>query len=313
MDSYHKIQQIYKEEVKDIFDGHIIIEEKLDGSQFRIEINTNGEIKCGSRRIDDLGIDSMFKFATDQANHIFANYKPDVKMTVFCEYLAKPKQNSIPYARVPLNNLILFDVKRDTIYLDRPQKELFAKQHGMEIVPLLWEGEGSEIFDEEKGTINEAFKNELLKKQSILGHQKGFDKIEGFVIKNYNKLYDVNRFRQYQESTHPWMSAKIVNDEFKEKNKEENPNRSQNLQKLKDVYRTEARCQKAIQHLQEKGILKGELADLKHLVPEVIRDIEEEEKETIKEALWNLFGKEIVGYASKEMIPYYKKHLAENN
>lgn len=307
MEHYQKIQQAYKPEADGIFDGHVIIEEKVDGSQFRIEIDTDGSITCGSHHQDGVTIDSMFKLGVEKAHHIFEGYKPEVKMTVFCEYLSTPKQNAIPYERVPLHNLILFDVRRDTRYLDRPQKELFAKQHGMEITPLLWEGDGSEIST--NGKINEAFVQELLKRKSILGHQKGFDRIEGFVIKNYGKFFDVNRYPHYEGH---WKCVKIVNDAFKEKNKEENPNRSENLQKLKDLYRTDARYMKAIQHIKEQGLLVGELSDLKYLVPEVQRDIEEEEIEVIKNALWNLYGKEIVGYASKGMPEYYKKYLLDN-
>ena len=268
-------------------------------------------IIVGGDEPPDMG---MFSLGVEKAEHVFSGYKPDVEMVVFCEYLKSPKQNTIPYSRVPLHNLILFDVQRDTLFINRQQKELFAKQHGLEIVPLLWEGDASEIVDkDDPNKMNEAFKEELLKKTSILGHQdKGFQTIEGFVVKNYDKLYDIERFRNYEESTHPWMCIKIVNEKFKEKNHEENPNKTNKFQELKDNYRTEARCMKAIQHLQEEGKLTGQLSDLRLLVPEVIRDIEEEEKEGIKDALWGMFGKEITGYASKEMIPTYKKYLEEN-
>ena len=107
------------------------------------------------------------------------------------------------------------------------------------------------------------------------------------------------------------MSAKIVNTEFKEKNREENPNRAQNLQNLKDNYRTDARMMKAIQHCKERGLLVNHLSDLRFLIPEMIQDIEVEEKENIKEALWKMFGKEITGYASKGMPEFYKKYLSE--
>lgn len=314
MYSYHKISQSYHEESNGVYDGHIIIEEKIDGSQLRIEILPDGTITVGSHKMDGVTVDSMFRLGVESAQRIFANYKPEVKMTIFCEYLSKPKQNSIPYANVPLNNIILFDVKRDTLYIDRPQKELFAKQHGLEIVPLLWSGQGSEIVDKDNpNIINEAFKEELLKKQSILGHQGGFDRIEGFVVKNYDKMYDTERYRSYERSTHPFISIKIVNEAFKEKNKEENPTNKESLQKLKEMYRTEARYDKAIQHLREKGEITDQIGDLKFLIPEVKHDLIEEEKEGIKDALWKLFGGEIVGYAVKGMPEHYKKRLEEIN
>lgn len=307
MEHYQKIQQSYKEEVADIFEGHVVIEEKIDGSQFRIEIKKDGTITCGSHHQDGIIVDSMFKLGIEKAQHIFANYKPSEDITVFCEYLASPKQNSIPYERVPLNNLIIFDVKRDTLYLNRAQKELFAKEHGLEIVPILWEGDGADIST--NGKINEAFKEELLKRKSCLGHGAGFDRIEGFVIKNYAKFYDINRYPHYEGH---WKCVKIVNDSFKEKNHEENPNRTNKFQELKDNYRTEARCMKTIQHLKEAGKLTGTLADLGLLVPEMKRDIEEEEGEGLKNTLYRMFAPEVIGYATKEMIPVYKKYLEEN-
>ena len=302
MESYQKIQQPYKEEVKGIYDGYVVIEEKIDGSQMRIEIDTDGTITCGSHHQDGVTVDSMFRVGVEEAEKLFAEYKPKVKVTVFAEYLSKPKQNTIAYEKTPLHGLILFDVKKDTRYLDRKQKELFAKEHGMEIVPVLWEGEGSEVTEE--------LTKELLTKPSVLGHQKGFDRIEGLVIKNYNKFYDVNRYPHLEGH---WLCIKIVNDTFKEKNHEENPSSKNKFQELKEMYRTDARLLKAVQHLKEKGELKGELADLRFLVPEVIRDLEEEEKEVIKDALWKLFGKEICGYASKGMPEFYKKYLLEQS
>jgi len=309
MDHYQKIQQAYKDEVKDILDGHVIIEEKVDGSQFRIEIDIDGKITCGSHHQDGVTVDSMFKLGVEKAEHVFTGYKPEVKMTVFCEYLATPKQNAIPYARVPLHNLLVFDIKRDTLYLDRPQKELFCKQHGLEVVPILWEGDGKEIADEH-GRVNKAFAEELLKRESILGHQRGFDRIEGFVVKNYSKFYDINKYPHFEGH---WKCVKIVNDAFKEKNREENPNKANKFQELKDNYRSEARMLKTIQHLKEKGLLKGELSDLKLLIPEMERDIWEEEGEELAKTLVKMFGKEIVGYASKGMVAYYKNYLLQKD
>lgn len=302
MESYQHIQQQHHKEVEDIWEGYVTIEEKIDGSQFRIEFHPDREMEFGSHHNDGVEVDSMFKLAIEGAKKIFQDYKPDVRTTVFCEYLSKPKQNSIPYAKVPNNNLILFDVKRFDKYLDRKKKEKFAERYGMDIVQLIWEGDGDKITPE--------LIKEFLAKPSILGHVKGFDRVEGIVVKNYDKLYD----EPEGHSLHGhFKCTKIVNDAFKEKNSEENPNSKNKFQDLKEIYRTDGRFLKAIQHLKEKGELTGELSDLRFLVPEVMRDIEEEEKEVIKDALWKLFGKEIVGYAGKGMPEFYKKYLVEQS
>src|SRR5690348_14066246 len=103
MESYQKIQQKYNKEVKDILNGYVVIEEKVDGSQFRIEVSPEGVIKTASKNIE-LGTDSMFKLATDIAENIFAGYKPLETTTIFCEYLKSVKHNTLAYGRVPNNH-----------------------------------------------------------------------------------------------------------------------------------------------------------------------------------------------------------------
>ena len=318
VDKYHKILQSYDKVARGIYDGRIDIEEKVDGSQFKICISTDGTITCASHNSPDGSPPDMkmFGLAIEQAERIFEGYNPAVEMTVYCEYLKSPKHNTIAYGRVPKNNLIIFDVKRDTLYMNRVAKEEFALSFGMEVVPLLYSGDASVVVDEnDPDRMDEEFKIYMLKNTSILGHDEKakFRTIEGFVVKNYEKLYDVKKYRNFEQSTHPWMCIKIVNEKFKENNHDENPNRTNKFDELKKNYRTEARMLKTIQRAHEEGLLKGELSDLRILVPMVIQDIIDEEEDRIKDALWRIFGKEITGNASKEMIDSYKKWLEDHN
>lgn len=50
------------------------------------------------------------------------------------------------------------------------------------------------------------------------------------------------------------------------------------LELLYDSYRTEARWQKAVQHLRDEGKLLGEPKDIGPLMAEIWRDLVEEEK-----------------------------------
>lgn len=302
MESYQKISQPYKPEIQDIWKGDIIVEEKVDGSQFRIELDA-GEIKCGSHKMDDLSlVDNNFKKGTDAAQEIFKEYRQSgSKISIFCEYLGKPKQNSIAYKRIPEKYLVVFDIKVDDRYMDRDQKEAWASTFtGLEIVPLLWKGKGEDF--------TEKIQKELLTKPSFLGHQEGYDRIEGFVVKNYSKWYDVDKY-PYLEGH--WLCTKIVNDSFKEKNKIENPSAGNQLQALKDSLNSIPRWVKGVQHLREEGLIENELKDLGKIIPEVKRDIEEEEKEVIKEELWKLYGKDILAYSVKGLAEWYKEYLIE--
>ncbi len=306
MEPYQKIQQPYHKEVQNIWKGHIVVEEKIDGSQFRIEIIKNGEISCGSHHQELSMVDSMFKLGTDQAQEIFKSLPENMtgadKITVFCEYLSKPKQNTIAYSRTPGKNLVVFDVMYDDKYLNRKLKENFVNLYeGLEITPLLWEGEGKDFTDE--------IKAEILLKPSYLGHQGGYDKVEGIVVKAYDNYYDVNRYPYLQGQ---WLCTKIVNESFQEKNKVENPGVGGKMQKLKDSVNSEARWRKAVQHLKERGELLNEMKDMAKLAPEVQNDLLEEEKENIKEELWKLYGKSIIHNSIKGLPEWYKEQLVEN-
>ena len=295
IESYQKIQQIYHKEVADILNSdNIVIEEKVDGSQFRIEIDTDGTIRCGSHHQELSMVDSMFKLATDTAESIFAGYKPVDKVTIFCEYLKSPKQNTLVYDRIPKNNLVIFDVKIGNRYSSRHEKVKFAETFGMEVVPALFQGNGNAITSE--------VIQDLLKWKSFLGGAT----IEGIVIKAYNDFYDVNLYPYLQGH---WKCAKIVRPEFKEMNSETQVSQSRGLDRIKSLFNTEARWEKAIQHCKELGQITGEMKDLKYIVPEVQNDLEKEEIETIKNELYKEFGKEILRHSIKGLPEYYGKKL----
>lgn len=295
IESYQKIQQIYHKEVADILSSpHVVIEEKVDGSQFRIQLEPDGTIKCGSHHQELSMVDSMFKLATDQAETIFAGVKTEESVTVFCEYLKSIKQNALVYARVPKNNLVIFDVKVGNKYLNRAQKEVFASIHGMEIVPCLYQGAGNIITPE--------VIQDFLKRESFLGKAI----IEGIVIKAYDQFYDVNEYPYLQGH---WKCAKIVRPEFKEINADNQSNEKQGLEKLIQMFNTEARFEKALQHCKELGQTNGAMQDLKYLVPEVQNDLEQEEIQTIKDKLYETFGKAIIRGSVRGLPEWYKKKL----
>ena len=252
-------------------------------------------------------IDSMFKRGVDSAIQLFGNYcmleenedNFDDKYTIFCEYISKPKHNIIPYGRIPKGLLVIFDVIKNGKYMNRKDKKQFAENFGLEVTPLLWEGEGKDFTEE--------IRQKLLATPSFLGHQDGYDRIEGIVIKNYEKKYDVGEghsmFGQF-------LCSKIVNKNFKEIYNKKNPTGSE-LSELKDSVRTTARWEKAYQHLNESGKLKSEMRDMKDLISEVMTDLETEELENLKNKLWNIYKKDIMGNSIKGMAEWYKVKIAE--
>lgn len=243
--------------------------------------------------------DTSFNIGVKNALEIFKGLKAEdgEVISVFGEFLSKPKQNTIAYKRLPTNNIVVFDVIINGRYLDREEKERFSFGLGLECVPILWKGDGKDFTDE--------IREELLKSESFLGHQAGYDKVEGIVIKNYSKLYD----ERYRHLDGHHMCIKVVNASFQEKNKVENPGQGDKLEKLVGSYTSIARWNKSIQHMKEDGKLTYEMKDMAILAPSVVNDIEEEEKETIKEELWKIMWPKIKGRATKGLPEHYMKFL----
>jgi hypothetical protein len=209
--------------------------------------------------------------------------------------LSKPKHGQIPYKRVPKNNFIIFDVMIGDKVLDREEKERFAFQYNCEVVPLLWRGDGNELTQE--------VIEKLLKKESILEHQAGYDRIEGIVIKNYNKHFIVAP----EHSLHGhFMTCKVVNDSFKEVTKIKSP-RGSEIEGIKESLRSIPRWEKAVQNLREKNELKNDITDIGLVIRRVMTDIKEEETETIKQALYDIYIKEILQHSTSGLATWYQQ------
>lgn len=304
MKKYEFMEQSYHKEAEGIFDGYVVIEEKVDGAQFRIQINDKGEISCASKNFE-LGIDSMFARGTESAKKAFKGLKADPgdTITIFAEYLPKPKQGRIPYTRTPKDLFVVFDVLIGDKWLRRGQKEEFCFMWNVECVPCLWKGTPAIS----KKEFEETMIPQLLMSTSYLGHQAGFNKIEGIVVKNYDKLYDV---REGHSLYGEFMCIKYVNEEYKEKKEIKVPKSGNSLQALIDSCSTEARWEKALQHCKEQGLITGKMEDLKHLVPEAQKDLSEEEEQTLKDELWKLYKKDILVGATKGMPKWYQAKIS---
>ncbi len=287
----------YGEEITNEFKkGEVGIEEKIDGSQFRIYVN-NGKVECGSKQVDwtdERPPDKMFHIAVEQATKIFSNSDLEDTM-IYCEYLRQPKHNTLCYGRTPENNLIIFDVCIKGNFLNFNEKLQFSKKYGLEVVPILWKGKG-EMIDME-------LIQSLLQCQSILGKEK----IEGMVFKNYSKLWQDG----YQAGK--LIMLKYVREDFKERNAKEwkASTKAGFMMELIESLRTEARWKKAVQHVRDKGELEKSPKDIGKLMKELVEDVEAEEGENIKKELWKFYWKEIKKGITRGFPEWYKKYLAE--
>ncbi len=78
-----------------------------------------------------------------------------------------------------------------------------------------------------------------------------------------------------------------------------------------ESFKTEARWLKAIQHLRDGGVLENSPRDIGNLIKSIQQDIADEEKENIKNFLWNENKGDIFRYATKGFPEFYKSKLLE--
>ena len=292
LSSYPTVFALGHRAIADIFNGSVIVEEKIDGSQFSFGV-VNGELVCrshGKQMIVDAP-EKMFVKAVETVKSLLPLLTPE--WIYRGEYLEKPKHNTLCYSRTPEKNIIIFDVMiAPETYLDYDHKVLAANEIGLECVPLLYEG---------KLENYENFKK-FLDLDSILGGTK----IEGVVIKNY-ELFTMEK--------KPAM-GKYVSEAFKEIHnkdwKERNPTGKDINILLTEKYRTEARWNKAILHLNEAGLLDHSPKDIGLLMHEVPADVLKECEEEIKEALFKHFWPNIARGVTRGLPEWYKDELAKS-
>lgn len=295
--SFPKIFSIGTNYIVDIFNEPVEITEKIDGSQFVFgKIDGELQIRSKGAQIYENGSNGMFTTAVQYVS-VMKEYIPE-NTIFYCEYLQKPKHNVLKYDRVPKNNLILFGVSdvSDKFITEHESLKKYADMISIECVPLVFSGKiekPEDIFD-------------LIKRESVLGGVS----VEGIVVKNYQRPF------LFGGVPMPLMSGKYVSEGFKEIHQKdwskENTAKGK-YQVYKDGFRSDARWEKAVQHLREKGLLDNSPKDIGILMKEIEADIIEEEKENIKEFLWKEFSGDLLRSARAGFPEWYKKRLVENS
>lgn len=289
--SYPSIYAIGHRMIENLFDGTVYVEEKVDGSQFSFGI-IDGELVCRSKN-QQLILDEppqMFKRAVQA---VIA--RKDVLTPGFLyrgEVLDKPKHNVLAYDRTPKDNIVIFDIGlAGEHYLLPDAKKAEAERIGFECVPLLYQGFVTTV-EQLKG---------LLKTISFLGGQK----IEGIVVKNYEQFTIEKKI----------AIGKYVSEAFKEvaggEWRKQNPTNGDIIQIIVDRFRTPARWQKAVQHLDEQGALDGSPKDIGPLMREVNEDVVRECKDEIKDMLYAWAWKQISRSLTAGLPEWYKNKLLE--
>lgn len=309
--------------IKDLFSVDVNVEEKIDGSQFsfglvgaseadpvylnippetcsKFESHVSGDfaLKIRSKgcvmHID--APEKMFQHAADTVKALAMAQLLVPNWTYRAEYLAKPKHNSLAYDRIPAHHLIIFDVSvGNQEYLSYEEKAKEAERIGLEVVPRLFSGRITSTDEVRK----------FLTTTSILGGQA----IEGVVIKPV--LY--NLFGEDKKA----LFGKFVSEAFKEVHRkawgESNPTTKDIISQISDRYRTQARWNKAIQHLREAGSLVDDVQDIGPIIREIPIDILKECEADIKDDLFKFAWPHIRRSLAAGFPEYYKDLLLKRS
>lgn len=287
--SYSDIFTMGHKALTDLFDGDVVVEEKVDGSQISFGV-IDGQLLMRSKG-KQLVIDAPEKMFQKAVDAVKALKLPEGLM-FRGEYFQSPKHNTLAYARVPASHIIIFDIDRgNQDYMTHFEKSFVAKSLGLETVPLLFQGRIESV---------EQIKA-LMPKESCLGGAEP----EGIVIKNYSRFSADKKI----------LMGKYVRPDFKEQNgvewKKSNPNSGDIIKNLVDTYRNEARWAKAVQHLRDAGQLQQEPRDIALLMKEVESDIQKECADEIKGKLWAWAWHQIARGSKAGLPEWYKNQLLE--
>ena len=290
INSYPSIYNFGHKALEDFFGDPIIVEEKVDGSQFSFGV-IDGVLFARSKnaQIDIDAPAGMFQKGIDTIIKLKAVLTPGYVYRG--EYLSKEKHNTLKYDQVPIGNIIIFDISTGTEdYLSPFQKADEANRIGLECVPA--------FLVENVGSVEQL--KELCARESCLGGPH----MEGVVLKNYYKFGPDKKV----------LMAKYVREEFKEQHrtswKASNPSKSDIVERLIETYKVDARWNKAVQHLRDAGNLDGAPTDIGPLMKEVTTDILKEHEDEIKEELFKLAWPKISRGVVKGLPQWYKDKLA---
>ncbi len=293
--TYTKVSTIGSAYTENALVGEVIVQEKVDGSQFNFGINEDGEFVARSKSVNlhtDNEIPKMFQkgYGFVHGNKEIATLPKDTYL--YCEYLEKPKHNTLKYERTPKNNIVLFDALLGGKWATREELTELALKLDIDLIPEL--GRGTFTTDDVKNFTNN---------DSYLGGEK----VEGVVIKNYGQIITLGGMM------FP-LFTKYVREEFKERHALDWKDRTPkgNMESFIASFKSEARWQKAIIHFKEQGKLLNAPQDIGPLMKEIQEDIKAEDEQTIKDTIYKLFLEDIMRVSIQGFAQWYKDKLLEN-
>lgn len=292
---YSKIKRLGHEDVADLLSDDndvLVIQEKIDGANFRFMVSEDGRLIFGSRN-NSLGdsnsqIGGNWKRCVEHVKGIYETLKPLFKknMIYYGECMSK---HSIDYdwdKHPPFIGFDVYDVEKEK-YLDWEDAKKLFEVVGLQFVHVIGE------------TDVASFKKKELLDKSIPRSRYYAGQAEGIVIKNYNKQ----------------LFAKYVTDKFKEVNKENfgggKKRAEDDSQRYVLTYCTNPRIDKKIFELVNEGE-KLDMSLMHELPKRVLDDIYEESWKELVNSNWTINFRNVKKIASKRCAAVLNQVITNN-
>jgi hypothetical protein len=301
---YTKIKIVGDEENKDIFkDGEdeIVIEEKLDGANFRVAV-IDGAIIFGSRTQqltsdsgEEVNLDKNFRRCVDFVREkitpfMFDSDGVNENLIFYGENMVK---HTLDYDWEKIPPFLGFDIMEVSSGKYLADKNNIFNHAGLPVVPFIKVCKASEIKE---------LTEDLIPISAYPPKSNPTQKCEGIVFKNYSKQ----------------IFAKLVRNEFKEKNKDafgRNPKQSNEEDKdtaeIVWAYCRNPRIDKMIFKLIDEGN-KLDMKLMQTLPKRVWNDIVEEEGAEIMNSNWVVDCKVLRKSITKRCLTILKQVITNN-
>lgn len=310
MKDFHKYAKIYRighNENKDIFtnpDDRIIIEEKMDGANFRFMITEEGKVIIGSRTQqltsdegNDTNLAKDFKRCADYVRKRLKMAGEGTEISCYAGYIFYGEdmhKHTMTYDWDNIPPYLGFDIMKDGKFLGFVEKTTIFGNLFLHTVPLV-DAKYARDITQIDDSIVPVTKYPPKAKPDL--------KAEGVVFKNYNN----------------GIFAKYVRDEFKEANAETfggnpkyNKDGDNDNADILFKYCTNARIDKNIFKLVDEGH-KLEMSMMQHLPKRVYADIIEEEGNEIMYSNWKVDFKELRKKITKRCLAVLGQVITNNS
>jgi len=308
---YDKIKRLghpKTEEVLENSDDELVIVEKFDGNNFRVQLNEDNQLIYGSRNVkftengDPLPPEECNNQFVDVAEYVRENIdneklkeleeQENQKLVLFGENMVK---HHLEYDWEDAPQWILFDVYKvaEEEYMDYSEVKAVAAHLGVEACPV------------DNRIHVENFKDGWNpdKPDSIVPRSKYRDGLaEGVIIRN--------------EETK--TKAKIVTEEFKEKHRQSGGNHGEeslpddDTMSFVNIYATDARVRKHIKKLTVDEDKDLEMALMEELPMRVVEDIFEEEMEEIVRTSKSIQFKRFRSKVADKCVKLLRAEISKN-